>query len=81
VPQLLKNTYAWPAGQWPSMVLRWRAPNEVENRLAQGSVGESITITAKHQDGVFKSLEDVSMSEGTIFEVRVLSNADRLKRL
>jgi predicted DNA-binding antitoxin AbrB/MazE fold protein len=32
--------------------------------LAQGSIGESMTITAKYEDGVFKPLEDVSISEG-----------------
>jgi predicted DNA-binding antitoxin AbrB/MazE fold protein len=41
--------------------------------------GESMTITAKYEDGVFKPLEDVSISEGTIVEVRVPSYADRLK--
>src|SRR5439155_3365068 len=33
--------------------------------------GESMTITAKYEDGVFRPLEDVSISEGTIVEVRV----------
>src|SRR5271169_109493 len=47
--------------------------------LAQGSIRESMTITAKYEDGVFKPLEDVSISEGTIVEVRVPSYADRLK--
>jgi predicted DNA-binding antitoxin AbrB/MazE fold protein len=41
--------------------------------------GEPMTITAKYEDGVFKPLEDVSISEGTIVEVRVPSYADRLK--
>jgi predicted DNA-binding antitoxin AbrB/MazE fold protein len=38
-----------------------------------------MTITARYQDGVFKPLEDVTLSEGTIVEVRVSSYADRLK--
>lgn len=38
-----------------------------------------MTITAKYEDGVFKPLEDVSIVEGTIVEVRVPSGADRLK--
>ena len=33
-----------------------------------------MTITAKYEDGVFKPLEDVSISEGTIVEVRVPSH-------
>lgn len=36
-------------------------------------------ITAKYEDGVFKPLEDVSITEGTIVEVRLPSRADRLK--
>ena len=38
-----------------------------------------MTITAKYEDGVFKPLEDVSILEGTIVEVRVPSPTDRLK--
>ena len=38
-----------------------------------------MTITAKYEDGVFKPLEDVAITEGTIVEVRVPSYADRLK--
>jgi hypothetical protein len=38
-----------------------------------------VTITARHEDGVFKPLEDVSIMEGTIVEVRVASYAERLK--
>jgi predicted DNA-binding antitoxin AbrB/MazE fold protein len=37
-----------------------------------------MTISAKYENGVFKPLEDVSISEGTIVEVRVPSCADRL---
>ena len=40
-----------------------------------------MTITAKYEDGVFKPLEDVAITEGTIVEVRVPSYADRLKDL
>jgi len=40
---------------------------------------DSMTITAKYEDGVFKPLEDAGISEGTIVEVRVPSYADRLK--
>jgi len=47
--------------------------------LAQGSGGEPMTITAKYEDGVFKPLEDVSVREGTIVEVRIPSYADPLK--
>ena len=38
-----------------------------------------MAITAKYEDGVFKPLEDVTINEGTIVEVRVPSSADRLK--
>ena len=38
-----------------------------------------MTISAKYEDGVFKPLDDVSIIEGTIVEVRVPSRADRLK--
>jgi predicted DNA-binding antitoxin AbrB/MazE fold protein len=38
-----------------------------------------MTITAKYEDGVFKPLEDVTISEGTIVEARVPSYGDRLK--
>jgi predicted DNA-binding antitoxin AbrB/MazE fold protein len=38
-----------------------------------------VTITAKYEHGVFKPLEDVTIDEGTIVEVRVPSPADMLK--
>lgn len=38
-----------------------------------------MTISAKYEDGVFKPLEDVTINEGTIVEVRVPSYAERLK--
>jgi len=38
-----------------------------------------MTIRAKYEGGVFKPLEDVSIIEGTIVEVRLPSRADRLK--
>ena len=38
-----------------------------------------MTIAAKYEDGVFKPLEDVTVSEGALVEVRVPSYADRLK--
>ena len=38
-----------------------------------------MTISAKYEDGVFKPLENVTINEGTIVEVRVPSYADRLK--
>jgi predicted DNA-binding antitoxin AbrB/MazE fold protein len=38
-----------------------------------------MTISAKYENGVFKPLEDVSIIQGTIVEVRVPSRADRLK--
>ena len=37
-----------------------------------------MTIAAKYEDGVFKPLEDVSITEGTIVEVRVPSLANSL---
>jgi len=39
-----------------------------------------MTITARYEDGVFKPLQDVEISEGTIVEVRVPSYRDRLKQ-
>jgi hypothetical protein len=47
--------------------------------LGKGSARETMTITAKYEDGVFKPLEDVAVNDGTIVEVRVPSYADRLK--
>src|SRR6266481_3323167 len=41
--------------------------------------GSHMTITARYEDGVFKPLEDVTVNEGTIVEVRVPSYTDRLK--
>ena len=38
-----------------------------------------MTIAAKYEDGVFKPLENVTINEGTIVEVRVPSYADRRK--
>ncbi len=38
-----------------------------------------MTITAKYEDGVFKPLEQVSIDDGTIVEVRVPSYGERLK--
>jgi predicted DNA-binding antitoxin AbrB/MazE fold protein len=50
-------------------------------REVQGSglIAKRMTIAAKYEDGVFKPLEDVTINEGTIVEVRVPSYADRLK--
>lgn len=45
----------------------------------QGANQKLMTITAKYEDGVFKPLEDVTINEGTIVEVRVPSYADRLR--
>jgi predicted DNA-binding antitoxin AbrB/MazE fold protein len=47
--------------------------------LGTGSATETMTITAKYEDGVFKPLEDVAINEGTIVEVRVPSCSERLK--
>ena len=47
--------------------------------MDQGSRGESLTISAKYENGVFKPLGDVSIVEGTIVEIRLPSRADRLK--
>ncbi len=62
------------------MVLQW-GDEAMLLRInwAQGCKGESMTITAKYEDGVFKPLEDVSIIEVTIVEVRVPSCAERLK--
>ncbi len=38
-----------------------------------------MTITARYEHGVFRPLEDVSIHEGTIVEVRIPSYAERLK--
>jgi predicted DNA-binding antitoxin AbrB/MazE fold protein len=38
-----------------------------------------MTIVAKYEDGVFKPLEDVTITEGTIVEVQIPSCTDRLK--
>jgi hypothetical protein len=38
-----------------------------------------MTITAKYENGVFKPLENVTITEGTLVEVLVPSYADRLK--
>jgi predicted DNA-binding antitoxin AbrB/MazE fold protein len=38
-----------------------------------------MTIAAKYENGVFKPLEAVTISEGTIVEVRVPSCSDQLK--
>jgi predicted DNA-binding antitoxin AbrB/MazE fold protein len=45
----------------------------------RGSVSDRMTVTAKYEDGVFKPLEEVKISEGTVVEVRIPSYADRLK--
>lgn len=37
-----------------------------------------MTVPAKYEDGVFKPLEDVSLEEGTIVEVRVPSHTGDL---
>ena len=47
--------------------------------MAQGSTGETMTITAKYEDGVFKPLEDIALTEGTVVEVRVQSLAQALR--
>jgi predicted DNA-binding antitoxin AbrB/MazE fold protein len=36
-----------------------------------------MTIAAKYENGVFKPLEDVNITEGTIVEVRLPSRASR----
>jgi len=38
-----------------------------------------MTIAAKYEDGVFKPLEEVTIDEGTIVDVRLPSYIDRLK--
>jgi predicted DNA-binding antitoxin AbrB/MazE fold protein len=38
-----------------------------------------MTIAAKYENGVFKPLEDVNISEGTIVEVRVPARDSRRK--
>jgi predicted DNA-binding antitoxin AbrB/MazE fold protein len=39
-----------------------------------------MTIAAKYENGVFKPLEDVTINEGTIVEVRVPSYGGSLER-
>ena len=51
----------------------------IGNRHLVHGVGNHMTISAKYEDGVFKPLDDVTVNEGTIVEVRVPSYADRLK--
>ncbi len=51
----------------------------MEGTLGRRAGSKAMTITAKYEDGVFKPLEDVAITEGTIVEVRVPSYADRLK--
>ena len=38
-----------------------------------------MTIAAKYEEGVFKPLEEVTIKEGTVVEVRLPSYAGRLK--
>jgi predicted DNA-binding antitoxin AbrB/MazE fold protein len=38
-----------------------------------------MTIAAKFEEGVFKPLEEVTLAEGTVVEVRLPAFADRLK--
>jgi len=38
-----------------------------------------MTIAAKYEEGVFKPLEEVTIKEGTVVEVRLPSFSDRLK--
>lgn len=38
-----------------------------------------MTIAAKYEDGVFKPLQEVTISEGTVVEVHIPSYADRLR--
>lgn len=38
-----------------------------------------MTIAAKYEEGVFKPLEEVTIKEGTVVEVRLPSCADGLK--
>jgi predicted DNA-binding antitoxin AbrB/MazE fold protein len=45
----------------------------------EGQAANPMTITARYEDGVFKPLEEVEISEGTIVEVRIPPCADRLK--
>jgi len=45
----------------------------------EDQAAKPMTITAKYEDGVFKPLEDVSLNEGTIVEIRIPSYRDRLK--
>jgi predicted DNA-binding antitoxin AbrB/MazE fold protein len=51
-----------------------------QNRLAEVLSAKPVTITAKYEEGVFKPLEEVTINEGTIVEVRVPTYADHLKR-
>lgn len=39
-----------------------------------------MTIAAKYEDGVFRPLENVTIKEGTIVEVRVPAEGERLSK-
>jgi predicted DNA-binding antitoxin AbrB/MazE fold protein len=47
-------------------------------RLARAPEGKPMNIAAKYEDGVFKPLEDVTIKEGTVVEVRIPNFAGRL---
>ena len=51
-------------------------PGTVESPVGVPRGGLMI-ITAKYEDGVFKPLEDVKISDGTVVEVRIPSRPDR----
>ena len=42
-------------------------------------MNSAMTIAAKYEGGVFKPLEEVTIKEGTVVEVRLPSLTDRLK--
>ena len=56
-----------------------RAAKEVVSVADGPSASVTMTIAAKYEKGVFKPLEDVTIQEGTVVEVRLPSFADRLK--
>lgn len=45
----------------------------------RGRKGEFVTITAKYENGVFRPLEKVSITDGTIVEVRLPMGTDGRK--
>lgn len=57
---------------------RMKRKSPMQPRI-QGSVSDPMTVNAKYEDGVFKPLEEVKISEATVVEVRIPTYSERLK--